>query len=351
MALDLSAYPRFSLAERDRRWGRVRELMREHNVACLVAPGDRDLESQATSRYLSQIGGVGVHAWVVFPQDGEVTAVVESARNRDLVTKAWNWISDPRVGEPSELIPERLRELGLDGSRVGLTQYAGHYRREEGIIAAETLRKLQEALPKTQFYGENEILKQARVIKSPEEIAVIERVAAANEEAIRVMCETSRPGRRQDEVWYAMNDVLTRASAGWPARLSVTYGGSGNSTLGMPIPDVIAAGSLCSQEICARVQGYRAQCNHTIQVGEGGPADYEDVMRKTIEVFNEILAWIGPGRTVQQVMERYVELCKARGAQDRSGVVMHTNGLGDDYPRLGPRLAAGDELTLVLQPG
>src|SRR5258705_2186659 len=76
--LDLTEYPRFSLAERDRRWGRVRELMRERDCACLVAPGLRDPEDQATSRYLSQIGGIGVHAWVVFPLHGDVTAIVES---------------------------------------------------------------------------------------------------------------------------------------------------------------------------------------------------------------------------------------------------------------------------------
>src|SRR5437667_229526 len=201
MPLDLSDYPRFSLAERDRRWGRVRELMRQASCDCLVAPGFRDAEDQATSRYLSQIGGIGIYGWVVFPQNGEVTAIVESERNRDFAVKAQDWISDVR----------------------------------------------------------------------------------------------------QQDVWFAMNDVLTRLAGSLPARLSVTFDGASNQSLGMPIPDRIRAGALCSQEICARFQGYRAQCNHTIQVGEGDPKDYATAMRATIDVFNEMLAWLNPGRTIDEL--------------------------------------------------
>ena len=59
---------------------------------------------------------------------------------------------------------------------------------------------------------------------------------------------------------------------------------------------------------------------------------------KTIEVFNEMLAWLKPGRTIDELCDHYVELCGAKGAEDRSGVMYHSNGLGNDYPRLGPRM-------------
>lgn len=350
MSLDLSDYPRFSLAERDRRWGRVRELMRERSCDCLVAPGARDAEHQSPSRYLSQIGGTG-SAWVIFPLEGEPTAILDSDRNQQFFGRTQDWISDLRTGSASEAVPARLKELELDGARIGFVLLEGHYRASDGIIPHETMRKIKEALPRAQIYGENHVLNHARVVKGPEEIVVVERVTAANDEAIRVMCERSRPGVRQEEVWYAMNDVLTRASMGPPARLSVTFDGPANLTLGTPIPDRVRQGALCSQEICARIQGYRAQCNHTIQVGDGEPRDYRDAMLKTIEVYNEMVAWAKPGVTVGAFCEHYVDLCRARGAEDSSGVMFHTNGLGDDYPRLGPRLRFGDEQSLVLQPG
>lgn len=42
--LDLSNYPSFSLAERDRRWARIRELMREHQ--CGLPGGPSGLADQ-----------------------------------------------------------------------------------------------------------------------------------------------------------------------------------------------------------------------------------------------------------------------------------------------------------------
>lgn len=49
--------PSFSLAERDRRYDRVRRLMARQNLDCLLAPAADVGEPQANSRYLCQIGG------------------------------------------------------------------------------------------------------------------------------------------------------------------------------------------------------------------------------------------------------------------------------------------------------
>src|SRR5918999_1328694 len=68
--------PSFSLAERDRRYERVRRVMGERNLECILTPAADVGEPQANSRYLCQIGGVQGGAWVVFPAAGEVTALV-----------------------------------------------------------------------------------------------------------------------------------------------------------------------------------------------------------------------------------------------------------------------------------
>lgn len=343
--LDLSEYPRFSPVERERRWNRVRELMRQQSCDCIVAPGTGNAEP---ARYLSPSP---ISAWVIFPLSGEVTAIVGSDRNREFAARAQDWVTDLRVGNPSELVPARLRELKLDGARIGLTQLEGLRRSPEGDIPYETMRRLQAALPRAGFQAADDILDEARLVKGPEEISVIERVAGANEEGIRVLTATARVGMAQQDVWFPVAYAMARATGAWPSRLSVTFGGPANQTLGLPIPDRIPAGSLCSQEIAARLQGYQAQSNHTVQVGDGGPADYAGAMRATIEVYNEMVAWLRPGWTVKEVCEHYVGLCARHGAEDASGVVVHSNGLGDDYPRVGPRMMGASEGSVVLRPG
>src|SRR5262249_60708715 len=67
--------PRFSLAERDRRWALVRRLMAEAGLDAIVTAvntGHWD-HFQANTRYLTGIGGNCGEASAVFPLEGEVT--------------------------------------------------------------------------------------------------------------------------------------------------------------------------------------------------------------------------------------------------------------------------------------
>ena len=70
---DLYPYPRFSIAERDRRWQAVRELMREQNLDVIVTPQNsgHSADYQANTRYLTHCGGGEPDLAAVFPLEGE----------------------------------------------------------------------------------------------------------------------------------------------------------------------------------------------------------------------------------------------------------------------------------------
>src|SRR5438445_594044 len=71
------AVPRFSLAERDRRWRLVRQLMAEEGLDVIVTAvntGHWD-HFQANTRYLTGVGGNCGEAAAVFPLEREVTAI------------------------------------------------------------------------------------------------------------------------------------------------------------------------------------------------------------------------------------------------------------------------------------
>ncbi len=78
---ELYPYPRFSLAERDRRWQAVRELMRQQNLDVIVTPQNsgHSADYQANTRYLTHCGGGEPDLAAVFPIDGAVTAIATSA--------------------------------------------------------------------------------------------------------------------------------------------------------------------------------------------------------------------------------------------------------------------------------
>src|SRR5688572_24846177 len=82
--------PEFSLAERDRRWGRVRELMAAAGVDAIVGIANTGLfeRNQSDVRYLTQLGRCFEEVSVVFPLEGEVTAVMRTGGH----TLADNWL-------------------------------------------------------------------------------------------------------------------------------------------------------------------------------------------------------------------------------------------------------------------
>jgi Xaa-Pro dipeptidase len=342
--------PSFSLQERDRRYARVRRLMAERELDCLLVPAADVGEPQANSRYLCQIGGVQGGAWVVVPASGDVTAIVASERERRMWAANLIWPNDLRWGEFSKLVPERLGELNLSGGRIGVAGLRQQYRTPEGTIPFETWRLITAALPHATFVPANEVLEFARIVKGAEEIAVVQRITDANEAAIARMMELARPGIEEGELWIEMAKVLISHTADYPARLSLgSRNRTANASNSMGLPIALEDGGVLSQEIDARLQGYRAQCNHSILIGNKNGEAYRRAMEVAIECFHGIVEWVKPGKTIGGLIDEFVRITESRGAKG-AGVLVHTNGLGADRPRVGPGPAAHD-CDIVIEPG
>ncbi|HEX6512002.1 MAG TPA: aminopeptidase P family N-terminal domain-containing protein, partial [Chloroflexota bacterium] len=115
--------PRLSTEERDRRWARVRQAMRDLGLAAILTPpntGHWEL-FQADTRYLTSIGGNCSETACVFPLEGDVMAIV--LNRPEFWLAAQGWVTDVRTPKRHTWsIPmiERLRELGLEGERIGV---------------------------------------------------------------------------------------------------------------------------------------------------------------------------------------------------------------------------------------
>src|SRR6185312_3066851 len=121
---DLYPYPRFSIAERDRRWAEVRARMRAAKLDVIVVPNNtgHSTDFQSNSRYLTHVGGGGdADIAVVFPLEGTVTAIATTATARWPVVQEWT--SDVREARRryGKVAAERLKELGIDKGRIGVT--------------------------------------------------------------------------------------------------------------------------------------------------------------------------------------------------------------------------------------
>ena len=128
---------------------------------------------QADTRYLTHIGGHQTEVAVVFPLSGEVTAFVRGGNEIEWWHIAQDWVREIRASRRSwgEPVVERMKELKLDGGRIGVSGLSGLLRAPEGTVVAGILEKVRRAFPGARFENATELLQEARAVRGTEEIA------------------------------------------------------------------------------------------------------------------------------------------------------------------------------------
>ena len=348
--------PLFTLAERDRRWHAVRQAMEKEELDAIIAPATHE---EGDTLYLTQIGGRTREAWVIFPREPtkEVLALIESNRVKNFWIAMQSWLGESnfRIASAniSEAIIQGIRELKLEKGRVGVAQLTGIRFDPEGLIPFTTFDRIRGGLPQADFVA-TDFLHRLRVVKSREEIEVIRKIVAANEEAILTLIAAARsPARKQADLWYPTYISLFLGTGQLPTRLSMALDRGGNTTLGTPTSDPVTEGQILSEEIAADYQGYRAQINHSLFIGSSrteGFEYYRKGMEAAIKTFYGVVDAIRPGKiTTGELMSRYVELANEHGAEPPGGVLLHSSGIGSQRPRVGP--PNKEDMDVVLQPG
>lgn len=320
----------FSMAERDRRWKRVRETMRREKLDALLTPS-ADGEGGADSRYLTQRGG-----WVVFPLEGRVTVIADTGdRGRG---SEGQWADEVRGAEDgawSRPIIEALRESKLERARIGVGRLHGVLRNLEGDVNYTTFDCVRTAFPSARFETAADPLMRVKLLRSPEEIAVLEQATAGSERGLEALFRAARPGRAHVDVWIEVFSALTAATGEAPTRLALRAGDEANTSGGRPLRETLRPGQIMNQEISSRVLGFGSQVNHSFCIGSPAPADWAGAAKYCIDVFHELVDWIRPGKRVMDLCRLYADRAKARSPELLPRwVLFHTAGLGDS-PRMG----------------
>ncbi len=362
----------FSRDEYPRRWQRLRALMKEQKLDCIIAPDGGD-DEPSDVMYLAGTGG----AWVVFPYDGRVAVIGrrgdESGENEVGVElrpdgrPPGSLIGNPVGGLYSPALIAALREKGMTKARIGVGSLSGVPRNEEGTVSYVTLDRVVKALPQATFESAADVLMRTKLVRSPEELAVMERANAVAELGVRAMQETARPGVSLVALWLEMYETMLEASgeAGGialepsrPARepapgLDRHEAGGERATRGTrlgaytnphvgppPAGQVLFAGQILNQEITAKVLGYNMQVNHPVCIGAPAPAGWDSAARNCIDVFDKLLDFIRPGRTMKELNDLFVKLVPFE--QTDTNVFFHFG----DGPRMSPNRREGQDLVI-----
>ena len=328
--------PKFTHVERERRWSRVRELMRRDQIDAIIAfpnQGHWD-QFQADTRYLTHIGGHQTEVAMVFPVSGEVTAFVRGSNEIEWWRIAQDWVREIRSSRRSwgEPVIERMKELQLDRGRIGISGLSGLLRAPEGTVVAGILEKVRRAFPAARFDNATELLQEARAVKGAEEIAWIECAAEILDRVVAAILAKAKPGVMETEMVATIWHTIIANGGDYP---SMTHWGAGS---GVPWACRIAphrslqAGDMINTELEAKYGGYIAQ---TVQAASLGkiPTELKQAFEVSVRVFDELIECMRPGVSFREIVLLYQKLVRDSGHTPK-GMLLHGRGIGEDRPQV-----------------
>ena len=334
----LFPYPRFSLAERDRRWRAVRARMAERGIDVIITPQNtgHSTDFQANSRWLTQVGG-GADADIaaVFPLEGEVTIAATTAKLR--WPPVQNWVTDCREAGRNygAVIVGRLKEL--NPKVIGIAGLGRGTRTPEGTILHGTFQQVRDAFPEAEICDTMDLLAEVRHVKSHEEIAFLARSKELIDDGTEAMIASARPGVSEWVVWADAMHAMLRAGSELSVHFNWISGQKPVREMNRPTHRVLQEGDIIFSELEASWGGYRCQGVAPVGVGEPHSA-YRELMKVQGALYEALLEDLRPGVTVGELTEN----CETHASRftPKTGpaagatahLSMHGRGAGDDGP-------------------
>jgi Xaa-Pro dipeptidase len=337
---------------RRKRVDKARTAMTAQNLDALLVWKDENvryltgLRAQLIAGKSSSLNGV------LFPRDAEPILLC-SGGERDRALAKMPWLAEvhaiPIMEERglvegfvrSVLTPVLTRHKLLNG-RLGVDQPT--------MILVESIRRL---LPNVELVDGDSAMQQARLIKLPEEIAVIEEACAIGEAVTRRALDSVREGRRECEVAGDAMQTLYYLG-GEMAHVITPFVASGEH---MSPPHRICSDKLirnhdvCFIDIGAMWNGYFADIGRMTIVGKPSRRQKE-VYTAVYQGLQAGLAVMRPGKTNMDVSKAIVAKIAEFGLAEHlfSLFIGHGIGMGaNEPPYIGETLEGAT--VYPLQPG
>ncbi|MFC2046977.1 M24 family metallopeptidase [Chloroflexota bacterium] len=301
-----------SVEERDRRWNNVRKAMEKRDLKCLIVWGTtgefRDFNGNL--QYLSNVANEG---YLLFPLESEPT--LYSFEGGFEAT----WVPDWQAGMPlySKMMSERLRELHLESTKIGIVGLSGYY--AEMGFPYITYTALMNNLPAAKFEDATDIVEDARMIKSEAEVRCMELACEVGEKVIQTVVDTAKPGVAEWEVKTKMWETMLHNGCEFGSMILYCQGkgpllhaGQSGWFYEMPSSKVLEPGDVILTEFDTSYWGYKAQYNQPFSVGEP-TKEWQGIISTARKSFESGFDALKPGITVGELDEAFLSPIKKAG--------------------------------------
>ena len=309
--------PQLSLAERDRRWNRVRRRMRMAGVEAFVFLGN-DVYfgmGMANLRYMLQVDAqLGADA--IFPIAGAPVVwqgLPHTNRPTSMYLSVNSWMTDFRTRGGVSVIAEELRARGLDRSRLGLIGFSSTI--QPSTLLHGQVQALKNALPHAELVDADWFIEEVRLVKSEEEIDLLRKASAIARKVIDAMIESARPGVPEAAVFAEM--IRTQIANGAEPNVFNLFASGpvehGSNELWhllhgceqplAPTMRPLARGDLLIAEFHTKYGGYRCHTEFTVYLGKQAPKELLHIWDVSVECLEASKEALVAGRTIAEAIE------------------------------------------------
>lgn len=319
------------------RWERIQALMERDGLDAVFVT-ERTNYRYFTGSQTIQFNNKQRPMTVVLPRRGKPVMMVYGLEAQ--LVRDETWVEDVRgyvdVPFPAALVVDTFRDLGLESGRIGCE--LGDEQRL--WLTFQEFEAIRAGLPNAQLVDASRLLKQARQVKSPLEIARIEEACRITQIAWELIRRRVHPG-------------MTVPQAERVCLQSLVDAGSDPVTPGFILLDVLGygpdyryrQGDLFFCDLGGSYRGYKADFARMATFGP--PSDlFRQSHEQIMTIFDAVLGAMRPGNRCRHVAEAFNETATRIGYPKLQGSKRIGHGCGLEHQE-SPSLNVVDETELV----
>lgn len=298
--------PQLSLKERDRRWKAIREAMKTRGLDCLVVTAKADFWGSGAGN-VRYICNYGEDSYCVFPLEGEPTYFMWS-RCMEPFIRGYIWVEDVRPGAPfyNYAVAERIKELGYEKGNIGIVGLTDFTPLGEGTTPYTFYTSLQKRLSQANFQDATDLLIDIQLVKSPEEVAFIEKAAELGDMAVEVMAREAKAGAKESVIYADMIHEMLVHGSEYPPMIIEMSGPIVRQGAYIPQQRILQSGDVMLAEFYPRYGGYWGHINQPLAIGKIHK-DYERCLEVCLESIENGMKSLVPGKLMSEVAQAFEE--------------------------------------------
>lgn len=338
-------HPDFSDGEYERRLAAVRAGLALAGLDAILVycgPG-----SYANARWLTNYQPVNGAVFVVVRVDGGLCVTTDGILHAEpMHSMVWTCraadlrcSAGPIYGGKAEDVALMAADAAAGLRHVGL---AG-----SGSIPARLHAALLTRFP--EIKPADGVMAEARLIKSGEEIAMMEKSGRIADEAFAALFAAMKPGMLETEVAAAVVSRMHELGAIESFRTCVVGGRLAGLKHAYPRERRLEKGEMVFLDLGASYRGYASDTSRTCTVGEAARGEAADLLKVSHDLYEAGLEQMRPGRTVDDVAQALIRVVKGTKFEKDFYETGFGHGIGMDLFEAPGGLFAGSPA--VFRPG